>query len=1041
MITSKPSRLSVWMGIILFFFLTFGCIPSSSAQNMVELLLGQGTVTPKVELKTPNLLLMEEASSRIKNMSTSLEHLRKRIKERTPAWDKDTAKCRDLITTYQIKIGFSDWRDAPQLTKLRIEVVSVAEQCLAVITQLQSAYASREQNLLSLRDALQNFLKTKQNFPTFIKKYYLENKDITRLEQDMFRVKGKLKEHRKLFEDSRTEAQKLGESLEKNKQALELARKQLLYSSSLHKKSALSPTQLGSSPSPPTQPKKTTPRKRAKKKPAPRTTSRPTSQHPITTTVGSLKGDAIPSVPKLPTAEELRQAQIRRYALKLSEDTYRQRFHTLRTQSLLLRIRIRDEATEQEISVWQIRMYEYLQHEMKLAYKDLLSHSRIGLWYRHQLSLRKKMWVDTATHTGRVLRNTPQALALVTHRLSQNWKSLDQVPTILALLFAIFLIVVLFILTRTTRSRLEHSMKTLSEKAEMASVTRMFWLSLQLIFRSVYDLLPYFGGLLVVGGLFWILELPYAWQIMLWNVGLVLLGFRAIGTLSILLFGPQREYRFFRSLNDVAAQRFRRIIQMFRIVALFYLPSMQAVQLLGYSEPFVHLLKIIFYGFLVFCLSLLLLNQEDLLNLLPANTQVARTVLVVVYRLYPTFFVLTVGLFAIYVWGYVNFVSYLVRGLLLTSIIAGLAYALYRLFWIAGLVIFGLSKESTALIRIEKRTARNFLRLGRFVLGIFLIGFGFSLLMEVWGIAEGFATLARLIQTPFLQIKDTQLTIISLGKFALSLLMVLFLSRWVRDNATKYVYPALELSIPNQHATNTVLGYSILIMGLLFGLQWMGLGIGVLTVFAGVIGIGVGFGLQNIASNFISGLIITFGKPIKVGDIIEVGNLTGQVKEISARSTTIETQDLRIVLIPNAEILTTKVINWSMGHPFIMVYMIVGVAYGSNVPAVMKTLMQVALSHPKVLKEHKPYLRFDNFGSSSLDFSLWVAIANPLERFDILSDIRIEVDRLFRERNITIAFPQQDIHFDKELQQAMLESLKSPQHTTTPPKGDNTSHG
>jgi small-conductance mechanosensitive channel len=436
-------------------------------------------------------------------------------------------------------------------------------------------------------------------------------------------------------------------------------------------------------------------------------------------------------------------------------------------------------------------------------------------------------------------------------------------------------------------------------------------------------------------------------------------------------------------------------------------------------------MMVLFYAIIMTGLLLLLFNKDGILSLIPTTHVAGRTTLVLTYRFYPLLLLLVLGLFGVYVWGYINLAAYLTLGISLTLLLVSLAAGLYRLAWVFGLWMFGFSKGQTGLVQVEKKWARNLLRLFRVSVGVLLTLVSVGLLLEIWRVGGGLSAFGRLFVTPFLQIKDTQITLLSLGKLLLSLVVAFWLSKWLRKNCREYLYPALRMSNANQHAANTVLGHAILIIGTLFGFQWMGVGIGVLAVFAGVVGIGVGFGIQNIASNFISGLIITFGQPIKVGDLIEVDGVMGEVKEVSGRSTTIETFDLRIVLIPNSEILTKKVINWSMGRPCVMVKLGVGVAYGSDVKLALETLLAVAKDHPLVLSEPSPALRFGDFGASSLDLSIWVAVADPLRRFEVISDMRLEVDRRFQELDITIAFPQQDVHLHPSLEDAMIHAMKA----------------
>ena len=178
----------------------------------------------------------------------------------------------------------------------------------------------------------------------------------------------------------------------------------------------------------------------------------------------------------------------------------------------------------------------------------------------------------------------------------------------------------------------------------------------------------------------------------------------------------------------------------------------------------------------------------------------------------------------------------------------------------------------------------------------------------------------------------------------------------------------------------------------------------------GLLSVGIGFGLQNVASNFVSGLIILFERPIKIGDRITIGDVLGDVENISLRATLIRTMDNISIIVPNSEFISSRVINWSHRDPKIRVHIPVGVAYGSDVPLVIKSLLEVAENHPEVLKEPPPKFWFNEFGNSSLNFELLVWVPDPKRRPDIISELNKGIDEIFRKNKIQIPFPQRDLH-------------------------------
>jgi potassium efflux system protein len=212
-----------------------------------------------------------------------------------------------------------------------------------------------------------------------------------------------------------------------------------------------------------------------------------------------------------------------------------------------------------------------------------------------------------------------------------------------------------------------------------------------------------------------------------------------------------------------------------------------------------------------------------------------------------------------------------------------------------------------------------------------------------------------------------------------------------------------------QHSITTIMVYFLWALGILLALTVMGFSSTSLTVGLGALGVGLGFGLQNIFHNFVSGLILLFERPVQAGDVVQVNDIWGTVAKINVRSTVVQTFDNASLIIPNADMISNQVTNWSFKDPRVRRIITVGVAYGSATELVRETLLEIAHSHPKILKRPKPDVLFDDFGDSALIFKLrlWTTIQDFIA---VETDVRFAIDRLFRERNIEIAFPQRDIH-------------------------------
>ncbi|MGH9548732.1 MAG: mechanosensitive ion channel family protein, partial [Terriglobales bacterium] len=201
------------------------------------------------------------------------------------------------------------------------------------------------------------------------------------------------------------------------------------------------------------------------------------------------------------------------------------------------------------------------------------------------------------------------------------------------------------------------------------------------------------------------------------------------------------------------------------------------------------------------------------------------------------------------------------------------------------------------------------------------------------------------------------------------------------------------------------------VVGIVIVLENTGIHLAALAVFAGAVGVGVGFGLQNIASNFISGLVILAERPITIGDRIEVAGIAGQVEHIRARSTVIRTNDNIMMIVPNSKFIDSPVTNWTYGDRRVRFRIPVGVAYGSDVNKVRDALLAVAHENPHTLKEPAPSVFLEQFGDSSIDFKLMVWSSEMSARPSrYRSDLNFAIEQNFREAGIEIAFPQRDLH-------------------------------
>jgi small-conductance mechanosensitive channel len=220
----------------------------------------------------------------------------------------------------------------------------------------------------------------------------------------------------------------------------------------------------------------------------------------------------------------------------------------------------------------------------------------------------------------------------------------------------------------------------------------------------------------------------------------------------------------------------------------------------------------------------------------------------------------------------------------------------------------------------------------------------------------------------------------------------------------------LNISKKYSPSIKTLVRYSyiILFLGLCFGL--LGFTYKNIVIFASALGVGIGFGLQNIVNNFISGIILLFERPIRVGDMIEVNNLFCRVCQIGIRSTIVETIDNSSIIIPNSEIISNRLTNWTLNSNIFAINCNVGVAYGTDTELVKKTLFSILERHPKILKNPASQVWFEEFGDSSLNFRFKFSIDEPGEKYQIRSEVMHEVNKAFSLDGIKIPFPQRDLH-------------------------------
>ncbi|MBP5615847.1 MAG: mechanosensitive ion channel family protein, partial [Alphaproteobacteria bacterium] len=370
---------------------------------------------------------------------------------------------------------------------------------------------------------------------------------------------------------------------------------------------------------------------------------------------------------------------------------------------------------------------------------------------------------------------------------------------------------------------------------------------------------------------------------------------------------------------------------------------------------------------------------------------------------------LVAATFGVGLFGYPNLSSYILNRCILTAALVALfivsrdfvASLVTRIF-VLGLWGKTFSARRSLLVKIN------------FVLSVFvypfLALFFLFLLLNLWGFSSDF----------LIHVTKKLLFGFSIGGIKISLMSILLgivtfmisysVIKIFRRHLMLSAFTHLEIDEGIKHSLDSFINFIGMILSLLLAIVVMGANLTNLTVIAGALSVGIGFGLQNVISNFVSGLIILFERPLKVGDWVNIDGEEGKIKQINIRSTELETFKKTSVIVPNATLLSTSVINMTHGNNWTRVNVSVGVAYGSDVEKVRDILIECALNNPKVLKKPAPYVIFTDFAASSLNFDLRCYSSNIWEGWTIPSELRFAINKRFIEEGIEIPFQQIVVH-------------------------------
>ena len=362
--------------------------------------------------------------------------------------------------------------------------------------------------------------------------------------------------------------------------------------------------------------------------------------------------------------------------------------------------------------------------------------------------------------------------------------------------------------------------------------------------------------------------------------------------------------------------------------------------------------------------------------------------------------------------GFQNLSAYIAQAAYLTGL-------LLVLFWVTWQVVKTIlahaihrrqGRAPHNLWQQEELLRKNYLAIMR-VMVFFLVAGVFLSLVNLWGVDQTFLIWLSQGLTWGTRLGPLHLTLLNLGLAVLAL----YLGRWF----SRFLKVFLEVRFSNRadwdaslrYTISNSLHYAILAIAVVMALGFLGISFGDLAIVAGGLGVGIGFGLQNIVNNFFSGLIILFERPIKVGDTLVIDGKWGRVKEIRVRSTIFENNDHSVLIIPNSDLISNKILNWTHYGPGInRLTLKVGVSYDSDVHQVTQVLDKVCRANPRVVPEPPPQIFFEAYGDSSLNFTIWVHLQTPTDRIPATHELNTAIFEAFQAKGIQIPFPQQELH-------------------------------
>ncbi|RKY93355.1 MAG: hypothetical protein DRQ13_09565, partial [Ignavibacteriae bacterium] len=361
-----------------------------------------------------------------------------------------------------------------------------------------------------------------------------------------------------------------------------------------------------------------------------------------------------------------------------------------------------------------------------------------------------------------------------------------------------------------------------------------------------------------------------------------------------------------------------------------------------------------------------------------------------------------------------NALGYVMLGLVLVNgtlnSIYGITLLITATLALNAIIIITLQTKLAQKFRIVQHQSSKIKNTTAKIIKLIAIVWSFYIILNNFGIAEIFIEWLTETLSKEWVFGSLSISIGSILLFFISIWIAVLVARLVRFLLEGDILPRLNLARGVPGAISAITSYLIIGFGILVALIAAGIDLSSFALLAGALGVGIGFGMQDLVNNFISGLILIFERPIQVGDAVSVADISGKIKSIGIRSSIIRNWSGADIVVPNGQLISNKLTNWTMSDRLRRIEIKVGVKYGSDVEKVMEVLLQCAKDHKQILVNPAPFVLFTEFADSYLEFDLRSWTSNYGDWIDIRSEIHVAIDKAFKKEGIEIPFPQRDIH-------------------------------